>query len=599
MQPQDPTTTNPLSGVGDAIGGAANAVVSAVSGALGGGTTNASTTPAVNTSGGQPNADLSTGQLDSPEAVLTLLTQKHGPVIGGAAAIPGSQNVFRYSFQDGSHVDMDNNGRISGQVLKTVAAGPQQKPQPVAVRQNAQGQLVTIDPSTNQETIVDAATKPASGTTPKAIVRTVGGNLVEMDPDGSNARVVYQGSGDTSKQEVAQITQSGRVQAAQVQGDSRVTVAQTAAGARIQVADASNATKIAINQQNVQGRSDVAATRAAATTGAAQIRGQSLVDVTALKSTLGPNSPYLASVSQESDGSYTVNFTKNPNWTPPEVGQATADDPYIITRNPDGSFHTSPNPQYRPKLINQGSKDEPTLTFFDARTGEVSSQPNPAYVNTTQQGISDTQSAINSVQQDIANGSMTPDEGSALIDTLRQSLQYKALGITPDQYFQQQSNQANLGMNVLGKYQEQINQGNVLGQQYMDAAMKSTKPLPAFNGFSAEGGIANAIYGPDLAKAHQLIAQVTPITDRLSALKNLAVIGQAKAALTGAPTAPTLGNPNPQQGPPAASPGVAQGQQTSSQGPDAAFMAAAAGQPNGQTPAFWAQYGGQPTPGGQ
>lgn len=226
------------------------------------------------------------------------------------------------------------------------------------------------------------------------------------------------------------------------------------------------------------------------------------------------------------------------------------------------------------QVLPYNDKTEPNLTIFNPYTGNVSGQPNPSYVNTALQGITDTNQAIQQVQQDIASGQMTPDEGTALIDSLRQSLQYKALGVTPTDYVNMQNAQANVGMNVLGKYQDLLSQGNLASDRFQQAAMKSTHQLAPSNAYSAFGQIANALYGPDLKTAQSLISQIQPITDRLSALKNMSLIGQARAALTGAPIAPTASNPSPQQPPAQPTPPAPPAAPTG--GPNAAFLSSAA-----------------------
>lgn len=194
-------------------------------------------------------------------------------------------------------------------------------------------------------------------------------------------------------------------------------------------------------------------------------------------------------------------------------------------------------------------RTSPNLTVFQPSTGSVTGVPNPGYVNTTMQGISDTNNAIQEVQNEIASGQMTSDEGTALISNLRQALQYKALGVTPDQFLQAQQSQANLGMNVLNNYMGTLEKGQGVAQQFLDAAAK-TRNLPAgmnFNPFGTFGQIANAVYGPSLANAQNLINQVQPVTDKFSALKAISQLSQVKQHLTDAAQQSGAGTPDQTQ----------------------------------------------------
>lgn len=178
----------------------------------------------------------------------------------------------------------------------------------------------------------------------------------------------------------------------------------------------------------------------------------------------------------------------------------------------------------------------PTLTEFQPSTGQVTGIPNPGYVNTTLQGINDTEQAIQSIQNQIASGQMTPDQGTQLIANLRQALQYKALGVTPDQYVAMQNQQANLGRNVLSDYMGVLGQGRSAADQFMTMA-RGIRNLPAglnLSPYATFGKIANQLYGGSLDNARALINQVQPVTDRFSALQAFSQLSQARQHLVNA-----------------------------------------------------------------
>lgn len=175
-------------------------------------------------------------------------------------------------------------------------------------------------------------------------------------------------------------------------------------------------------------------------------------------------------------------------------------------------------------------KTSPTLDVFQPSTGQVTGVSNPGYVNQTLQGITDTNQAISQIQNQISSGQMTPEDGTALINNLRQALQYKALGVTPDQYVQMQDQQAQLGMGVLNNYMGVLNKGQDVANQFLNTASR-VRGLPAganFSPFSTFGQIAQNVYGPSLQKAQDLISQVQPVSDRFTALQAVSNLAQAR-----------------------------------------------------------------------
>lgn len=205
----------------------------------------------------------------------------------------------------------------------------------------------------------------------------------------------------------------------------------------------------------------------------------------------------------------------------------------------------------RSQILPYTDRTSPNLTVFQPSTGTVTGVPNPGYVNTTMQGINDTNSAIQQVQNEIAQGTMTPDEGTALIDNLRQSLQYKALGVTPDQYIQAQQQQAAFGQGIVNGA---ANLGNSMSTQFMDLARNARTDVGPITPYENAIGMMG---GPSaMQQAFSLIRQVRPITDRFSALDAAQKYAAAANILKSNPSGSTVQQPATT---PAAQPGVSGG----------------------------------------
>ena len=198
------------------------------------------------------------------------------------------------------------------------------------------------------------------------------------------------------------------------------------------------------------------------------------------------------------------------------------------------------------QVIPAADAHNPNLAIFQPSTGDVSRVPNPAYVNETLRSVQDTNNAINAIEQEIADHRLDPDEGSRLIDGLREALHYKQLGTTPFEYqkYQQEQNQqqGKFAQNLLGDIATRGAQtGQNAAEMFLNAASKA-RGLGGVNVTPFSSGLQMAqgmMGGPQvtgaaqnvLLQSLQAMQNMGPISSKFDALKAFATLSQAKRAL--------------------------------------------------------------------
>ncbi len=179
----------------------------------------------------------------------------------------------------------------------------------------------------------------------------------------------------------------------------------------------------------------------------------------------------------------------------------------------------------------------PTLVQQQASTGELQSVTNPGYVNPQLQTALDREAAIKSTQADLAAGKITVSQANQRVDAIAQASAYQQLGMTPQQYQQEQDAQKTAGEATLTGMQTQ---GREMGTQLLTAADKARTPIAMspYEDAQAMGGGQAA-----LQQAFAMIGQVKPITDRMSAIVAAGKWAEVKQLLDQAKTTPDPGAP--------------------------------------------------------
>src|SRR5438128_1987280 len=173
----------------------------------------------------------------------------------------------------------------------------------------------------------------------------------------------------------------------------------------------------------------------------------------------------------------------------------------------------------------------PTVAEFQPSTGQITGVDNPAYVVPELQAIKDWSSSVQKVQDMLANGQLgdpsnpdAQDQATQLIQNLYTSLSAKSKGLTPDQYYNQQQSQANLGRGLMGDI---IGRGQTAADQFLGAA-KGARGLGGMS-FSPYSSMFQGMGGNDMMQqAMGLISQVKPVTDRASAFDALSKYAAVK-----------------------------------------------------------------------
>jgi hypothetical protein len=119
-----------------------------------------------------------------------------------------------------------------------------------------------------------------------------------------------------------------------------------------------------------------------------------------------------------------------------------------------------------------GGGTRPNITFLDPETGQLTSQPDPGYTSATQQRAQDLYLSIEDIRGRMTRGEMTPADGEKYITALRQNFEAALRGTTPYQeYLDRQTREQTRMTSGQSLLNQRVASGSGLAESLLNSAV--------------------------------------------------------------------------------------------------------------------------------